>query len=514
MKKNLSKLFAMALALIMVMALTVPAMAAQTTVNITGGNDNATYDAYQIMTLVQSGENYAYTVDSEWKPVLIDYFNISTGGKTDAAVNNEIVAEIAAYQKDSDEIRALAEELFDNIDGKTKAVDGQASGFDVANGYYLIVETTTVGDDEVKSLVMLDTANNTSVDIQSKNDSVTVDKDITGADDDNDVGDYDIGDSVPFTITGTIPKNIDQYTTYTYTITDTMTGGLALNAATIKVTVDGTKVYDATDASFVADEDVSVTSSTTGLTVTLGDYILAHKDTLAGATAANVVVEYSATLTAAAKIDSADGGNKNNVVITYQNDPYVDETGDTTPDVVEVKTFDIDIFKYYNVVTEVEGEPVTTKTALPGAEFELTNSEGEYASVTGDDGNYIFAGWVDESGNNTKMTSPENGYIALDGLKSGIYTLRETDAPDGYNLLNNAITVEITDAGVVTISGQDSSEVTLGTDGVIEVLNQSGTELPSTGGMGTTLFYTIGGVLVVCAGVLLVTKKRMNNMEG
>lgn len=511
MKKNLSKLFALALALIMAMALAVPAMA--TTVNITGGNENATYDAYQIMTLNQSGENYAYTVNSEWTTVLTDYFEISTENKTAAAVNNEIVAEIAKYVKDSDEIRALAEELFDNIGGKTKAVDGQASGFDVANGYYLIVETTTVGDDEVKSLVMLDTANNTSVDIQSKNDSVTVDKDITGAADDNDVGDYDIGDSVPFTITGTIPKNIDQYTTYTYTITDTMTGGLELNAATIEVTVGGIKVYDATEVGFVADKDVSVNATQAGLTVTLGNYILAHKDTLAGATAAKVVVEYSATLTADAKIDSADGGNKNNVEITYQNDPYTTSSGTTTPDEVEVKTFDIDIFKYYNVKTEVEGEPVITKTALPGAEFELTNSEGEYASVTGDNGNYIFAGWVNESGINTKMTSPENGYIALDGLKSGIYTLRETDAPDGYNLLNKAITVKITDAGVVTISGQDSSEVTLGTDGVIEVLNQSGTELPSTGGMGTTIFYTLGGLLAVGAAVLLVTKKRVHDAE-
>ena len=140
--------------------------------------------------------------------------------------------------------------------------------------------------------------------------------------------------------------------------------------------------------------------------------------------------------------------------------------------------------------------------------FQLTNADNEYAIASGANGDYEIIGWTTTAGDATTFESPADGGINIDGLAVGDYTLTETAAPQGYNMLDEPIEINIAKDGSVTTS-IDSGAVS-----VITVVNQSGSELPSTGGIGTTIFYTIGGLLAVGAVVLLVTKKRMHNAEG
>lgn len=503
----MKKLASLALTIIMVLALAVPAFAADTTVTINGGNEGATYSAYQIMSLVQSGDNYAYTVSSEWKADLVQIAGITTDGKTDAAINNEIV-EYVADQSAAADIRALAEELFEKIDGKSAQVSDQQSGFTVPQGYYLIVETSKPGIGATKSLVMLDTAGNTNVTITSKRETVTVEKKSDGKESVT----ANIGDHVPFTITATIPSNVALYDTYWFVIHDKLSAGLTYDADSAVVKVDGADVTD----------DVTVTAPATAddeLLVVLSQYITDNKATLGGKT---VTVEYTATLNSNAVIDAA---NPNDAYIVFSNDPYHSAaggpadpddpdqpgdpsdpanpddpdhpTGETPHDKVDVFTFDIDIFKYTGA-----DQP------LAGAEFQLTKTDGGktyYATASGTEGNYKITGWTETAGDATKFVSPASGNIAVDGLKDGTYQLTETKAPAGYNLLANSIVVVIASDGKVTVGGQDATQ--------IKVENMSGNELPSTGGIGTTIFYTMGGLLAVGAAVLLVTKKRVHDAE-
>lgn len=490
--KYTKKLLSLVLVLVLALALAVPGFAANTTVNITNGNSNAKYDAYQIMSLVQKGENYAYTVTEEWISDLAKIAGIEKGDKTDAAFNNALV-QYVSEQKTAEATRALAEALFAKIGDKTAAnTDDKDSSFEVPQGYYLIVETSNPGTGEVKSLVMLDTANNTSVDIKSKSDTVTVEKKVN----DQDAINAEFGEVVNFKITSTIPSNIAQYTNYTFTIKDTMSAGLDFKAIT-SVKVDGSEVP--AYAAETQENGYKTTGFFTGSpmngngTIELGSYILANKTTLSGK---SVEITYTATVNNTAIIDgTADSNNNNAVVIEFSNDYHATTTGKTVEDKVTISVFDIDINK-----NDGKGQN------LSGAEFQLTNAEGEYATVTGENGNYKFKAWVEDDSSASKLVSPANGNIALDGLKAGTYTLTETKAPEGYNLLDAPIKVVIDNNGDVT-ADEKAAET-------INVVNKTGTELPSTGGMGTTIFYTLGGVLVVGAAILLVTKKRVHDVEG
>ena len=468
------KLFSLAVTLVMALSLAVPAMAVDVT--ISNGNTNATYDAYQIMTLVQSGDNYAYTVNDEWVSVLTGYLGIETDGKTAAAINNAILEEIS--QLDAAGTRDLADHLFTQIGGKTNVTQSESATFTVDPGYYLIVETTeTPAAGEIKSLVIMDTANNEEIQIESKRDTVPVEK-TTNVDEDQDgTASVDVGDEIPFTITSKIPVNVAEYEDYTFVITDTMTAGLRYNNNAV-VTVGEETVADV----------VTVKGQT--ITIDLSTYITENKDTLGGA---DVTITYTATLTAeAVTVDEIN----NKVTIEYSNDPYEDSTGKTPTPEVDFDLYDIDIAK-------TDGT-----NPLAGAEFQLTNDENEYAIATSaGDGTYDITGWTTTATGATTFVSPASGNINIDGLAVGDYTLTETAAPEGYNLLDDPITVRIDKDGNVTTS------ITEGIVTVITVVNESGVELPSTGGMGTTIFYVVGGTLVVAAAVLLITKKRMHNVE-
>ena len=225
-------------------------------------------------------------------------------------------------------------------------------------------------------------------------------------------------------------------------------------------------------------------------------------------------------------------GQENAVKLEYSNDSYWDGSGTPTTsktpeDKVIVFTYELDVTKQDSV----------TDKKLKDAEFNLKNAADKYAKV--DENGYV-TGWVDTVAEASVLKSDANGLFKVIGLDDGTYTLTETKAPTGYNLLNAPVTLKL---DATTANGQNwdvfdatkaLTDLTLTVDtgaaqpaktpgegdsfgkyGVVEttVLNTSGSSLPSTGGIGTTIFYVAGGVLVVGAGVLLITKKRAKDAQ-
>lgn len=327
----------------------------------------------------------------------------------------------------------------------------------------------------------------------------------------NDVADYCIGDAVPFKLYGTMPDTIDDYSKYKYVFHDTLSKQFDAPAAgNVSVKIDGTDAVGAT---------VSVDSTTNEITVTFNDIKAENKITKSSI----VTVEYNAVLNSSAVIGL--NGQENKVYLTYSNNPNWTGTGTETPDdkgktpedKVIVFTYELDVTKYL-------GDEHTKANAEDGtkAGFKLGNANGtKWATV---DENLRITDWVDDVAAATEVTTDATGIFKFIGLDDGTYTLRETTTPTGYNTMADlALTIGATTdnnqtwAGTasdalsaikLTINNEDTAGDT--NTGIVatKITNQKGSSLPSTGGIGTTMFYVGGGVLVAGAGVLLITKKR------
>ena len=206
-----------------------------------------------------------------------------------------------------------------------------------------------------------------------------------------------------------------------------------------------------------------------------------------------IIITYSATLNEKAEIGNT--GNKNETKLTY-GDNNKTETATTT-----TRTFEIPVFKY----TLKDNK----ETALKDATFTLskdsvtTPNTKEIIKLEKKNGTTTEEYLVNSSGTVTKITTGDTGKFTIQGLDAGIYYLTETQQPAGYNKLKDPLKIVIGENGTITV---DDKSIT-GTD--VKVLNQTGSILPSTGGMGTTLFYIFGAILVIGSGVVLITKKRM-----
>lgn len=428
--------------------------------------------------------------------------------------------------------------LKDNVTASaTSAKNGTSAELSItADGYYLIVDDTAnlqTGAYSRYILTTVDADSDTTLSIAQKASSPTVVKkvkentdvddytytDARGSQTDkdyNDVADYNIGDAVPFKLYGTMPSTIGDYEHYRYIFHDTLgTQFTAPAVGDVTVKVDGKNAVGATVA--IAGNEITVTFADIkdGNTITASSV---------------VTVEYSAVLNKTAQIGLS--GQENAVKLEYSNDSYWDGSGTLTTsktpeDKVIVFTYELDVTKQDSV----------TDKKLKDAEFNLKNAADKYAKV--DENGYV-TGWVDSEEAGSTLKSDENGLFKVIGLDDGTYTLTETKAPTGYNLLNAPVTLKL---DATTANGQNwdvfdatkaLTDLTLTVDtgaaqpaktpgegdsfgkyGVVEttVLNTSGSSLPSTGGIGTTIFYVAGGVLVVGAGVLLITKKRAKDAQ-
>ena len=229
-------------------------------------------------------------------------------------------------------------------------------------------------------------------------------------------------------------------------------------------------------------------------------------DTITQAT--TITITYSAELNENAEVGLEGNPNESKLSYGVADSTTGKPSGTTPPSKTTTYTWDVDVFKYTNKTTE-EGESAKTEeVALAGAKFTLSkNSDGTNPIALVSEGNNVYrVAKTGETGTVTEITTDTTGTFTIQGLDADTYYLTETAAPAGYNKLADAVTIVIGENGVVN----GTTEAPQGVDEV-KVLNQSGTELPSTGGMGTTLFYVLGSVLVVGAVVLLVTRKRMSN---
>lgn len=344
-------------------------------------------------------------------------------------------------------------------------------------GYYLV-------DSSVGTLCSLDTTKPDST-IEEKNGVPSVDKKVSSTE----TGNYDtsntagIGDTVYFQTTITAQPGAQNYVLH-----DKMTKGLTLKNDSIVVKKGESPVatsdYTLKTSGFIDGctfEIVFVQTFCDGL----------QKDE-------KITVTYSATLNANAVIGNDANTNTNKTLLSYG------DSQKTTEVTTNTKTFKMDVFKY----TENRNDK-TKKDGLADAVFTLkkvgkTNTIN-FVKETPDEinGDIYRVAKTGETGTVTTITSPDSGKFTIKGLSAGTYKLEETKQPAGYNKLSGPVTVVIDMDGKVTVGGTEVTQV--------DVENKTGTVLPSTGGMGTTMIYLIGGALVLGSGVVLATKRRVKN---
>ena len=486
MKKTIKKFMAALLAVALLCAMAVPAFAAEGTatgsgtITIDKAINGETYTAYKIFNVISSkmetdgSMTYVYTVADGWadffnQSEVKNYVSVDTHGQPTWVESKKSVADLQAFAK-----LALTYASTNGITGKTATAAGnQAVINGLAAGYYVV--STTAG-----SLCVLNT-NGSDLKIDEKNEAPTIDKKIDGSKSTNDAA---IGDVVNYTVTIHAKKGATGYV-----LTDTMTKGLTFNRDSLTVKVGATTLAENTH--YTVAVDAAVTDGSTKFTVTFKDTYL---NTIDGDT--DIVVSYTATVNKDAVIGTT--GNTNTAQLKYGNNSTVESTTTTY-------SYKFDLVKTDN-----------SKKLLTGAKFKLYDSQTSTTPVKlikdATTGNYRVAE-TSESGAVDEIVIDSFKAVTISGLNKKTYYLEETLAPAGYNKLTERQSVELGKEGFVadaTINNSGSEGATW-TEGGVQVINNTGATLPSTGGMGTTLFYVIGGGLMVAAVVLLVTKKRMEN---
>lgn len=475
--KHARKLASLLLALTLVFALATTAFAAGTgTITVDNPITGQTYTAYKIFDVTYNTDKsaYSYTIDSEsqWFNAVKAYAEKENNGMTLTQVNGSTTYNVTTNGTFSAPDFAAA--LKTDVSGKTGTTltvnGGKATATGLDLGYYFV--TSTSG-----ALCNL-TTTNPSATIHDKNDMPfeKVDDKISA----------DVGETVNYKITGKVP-DYTGFDTYTYLITDTMSDGLTFKKD-VKVTVGGTDVTSACAITY--DVDSNANKFTVSIPVLANKYAIG----------AEIKVTYSAVVNekAVAKIST------NEATLKYSNDPTNSTQTVTTPaDKQEVYSSKIVIDKYETGKegTKLKGatfvlyKEVTTEGTTEGA----TEATKMYYQWNETDKKVV---WVDNQSDATPKTTDDNGAASFDGLANGTYYLEETAAPAGYNLLEKPEKVEVK-------GGDTEAKLSV----TAKVANNTGALLPSTGGMGTTLFYVLGSMMVLAAVVLLVTKKRMS-MKG
>lgn len=567
--KATRKLLALLLALLLTAALTVPALAdpeaspqpaapATYTITIENNKPGHTYEAYQVFAgdlagSVLSNIQWGTGVDNSGLLAALKSDTTIGSNFTDCATAADVAKVLTEnFNGDSDELNDFAvlvnAHLADPPTGTSGAISEEK--YTISNlpaGYYLLKDKDNSLDDSnsAYTMYMLQLVGNLTT--TPKASAPTVEKKVLEnskypGDEGygqgyNDVADWNIGDAVPFKLIGALPA-MSGYDTYKYVFHDTLSAGLTLNAGSVEVYVTETK-----DAGLESATKLTATTDYTLITSNTGDgcsFEVVFND-LTKVTIPEgseyIIVAYTATLNENAVIGL--DGNPNAVYLEFSNNPYDEkETNETPKDTVIVFTYELD-------TTKVDGgsEDPENPTKLPGAQFVLLNEKGDKVAKidtankfdgwvnlpagTGEGGAITYEDWTAYNTTNPViLTSDDDGLFQVIGLDDGTYKLREIQAPDGFNLLPNDVTVVIAadtnncqdwsgtaaealrDLNVTADEKPGNGQADTGI-AAITIANNKGATLPETGGMGTTVFYVLGGILAVGAGVLLVARRRM-----
>ncbi len=484
---------------------------------------------------------------------------------TDAASVAAVLSAEYAYSDVAERFAELASSYVGTASATTSTcTSGKYVLSGLTAGYYLVMNTA-VPDGGAYTSYILSVTKDTPIENKASVPELT--KQVVEVDDTTattsewqDVADYDVNDTVAFRLTGTVASNIADYskygTDYAYTFHDVMSAGLTFDSSSVEV-------YIYSDGQYSIDDNyVTITSKTAGSLVDPSCYTVSTStsdgcsfevsfedllDATSGGSAITidknslVVVYYNCTLNDSAVVGNS--GNPNTARLEFANDVYTDSTETTPWDTVVVFTYEVDVNKVDSSGAALSGakftlyKKVTYTTGDTGTFYSYdadTDTFTEVVTPTDSEQYYIIVGSYDTEATNTNEFS-------WTGLDAGSYVLKETTVPSGYNTMADiefTITANYTSAiststylGVTPVAGDelstisdylsnvvssyaDLAEATAG-DGTLtgNIQNSKGSELPSTGGIGTTIFYVVGGILILGAVVLLITKKRMNSEE-
>lgn len=454
----------------------------------------------------------------------------------DAKVAQAVAAIIDGYESDSPKAEAIARIALDNKATKTGSFsDMKVTGLDV--GYYVFEDSAAATNDEPAtsySLGMMKVVDDDNISVATKMGYPTFDKNIKDINDstsntyedwDKDA-DHDMGDAVPFQLVATLPANYDDYVTYKMIFHDDLQENvfdLDKNSFVI-YGMDGATKVEISDTNYTitypGTEDETFENTHTDHSK---DFVVTFDNVkaISGLGASDsIFIEYKATLTTAANIGQA--GNWNSAYLEYSNNPnYTGDGDEGSTDETTGKTTEETVvaFTYQTIIDKIDG---VSKDPLNGAEFTLykrINNE-----VDGD-GNAVYSKVVKE------YKGVSQNQFEFVGLDDGEYKLVETKTPnETYNPIDPIIftITGVHDGKALTelngVTSAEATEISLGSvqKGTVDLLNgkisatvenKSGTTLPGTGGIGTTLFYLIGGTMFAGSGVYLISKKRMKNKE-
>lgn len=497
--KIMKKLVSILLALVLTLALSISAFAANATVTIGNDADRA-YVGFKLMSLTTSLKaydacaegtphnkdcyNYAYTINPDFATIL----KTATRQDTDEGVFE--------YLTDANtDVQATANAIYRAI--KDAGINGTAikgnNATELEQGYWLFADVTDLDGhaDKANSVVMLKTQGQENITVTPKLGLPTVTKlvkDVNDTTADNGwdkSADLDIGDYAEFKLTATVHERLASYKTYKLIFHDDLADGFALDdtakaSIQVKAYTDNTK---ATEIALAADDDYTVSYTTTDAGCDF-EVVFENINDIAGVTKDTVFeVTYQAKLTEAAVLR-----NLNTVTLEYSNDPYNEDSTGTTSDAAAVYTYKLVIDK------KAESE---TGADLAGAGFTLFKMVGGNEEQIGEE---LYS-------NGTLIQFTWNG------LDDGTYVLKETKVPAGYNKMADlTFTVEAEhNFDEVTTLAADTMDTTPTTGLITDVVvNNSGTVLPETGAAGTMWLIIGGAVLVMLAGVFMITRKKMS----
>lgn len=564
--KNAKRIASLLLALVMVFALAI-SVSARTEVEAKGSilirdNDSVLasqkiFKAYKALDLKAFADDTGKITTFEYSvpASLADFYATRYNADKNAddfivKVREGIEAEQNLFDFAFDVAAAATEEPFTG-----SAVEGGYQFSNLPLGYYAIVDATTEGD-YVKpvSAIVLDTITpNREIEIKAEkppiDKNIDKDNDLKTDDDRVDVSEAAIGDTITYVLESKVPEMIG-YDKYFFIMKDQMSKGLTYTNEMV-ITVGEKTLVEGTDYTLTTTDNED---GTTDLKIVFHNFIQYNTEDYLGEA---VVVSYTAKLNENAELYKL--ANTNQVYLEYSANPSVDYSGENEPDEDGAdkdkeplgKTPIVEVETYTTTLELVKADAMGNR--LQGAEFTLSGEALNTVRVT----KYTFE--LDENGIYWKLTDGsytttdpestidgapvdktayesltdkytmktdvsveqikegtvsfngavgEDGVLRFEGLKSGTYTITELKAPDGYNILDDEMEITIT---FDETTGEFKYEDAADSDGVarVTIVNQVGTELPSTGGIGTTLFYVFGGILLLGAVVLLVTKKRM-----